>query len=271
MNFFNRIKKTIGLECKEAFRRWPASELEEKKLYLEGKRSEDFTTEDHYLMAECVIQRYLPKNEEPTPEQWSKTISGLRQKIDGNLRKKAAGVLVKEEPVQIEPYALTKEGFQKDIVPTLSGLGLLPDIYLKDGEGNELWTVLFEFTQPYSYKHGEVRDAFILFCDTYLTEKLVQDLARTYTSLRRAKVEGSSKVKVVCSGKQCPACMALDGKKLPVDELLTSFKKGSPSFPHLIENEEEVILCPAPYLSPELPLKEGDDPEFHAWLVKHLE
>lgn len=271
MGLFSRIKKTIGLEKHDVFRRWPASELEEKKSYLENKPPEEFTTEDHYLMADWLFQRYLPEGEEPTPEQWSKTIANIRQKIDVNLQKAAAGELVKTEYVQPEPYVLTTEDFLMDVVPTFSNFGLLPDPYLKDSQGRELWTMFFEFTQPYSYKHGEAKDALILFCDTYLAEKLVQDLGRTYTALRKAQQEGSAKVKLVCSGKQCAACMAMDGTKFGVEELLALFKGGKPSFPHPLEVNDEVSYCPAPYLSPEIGFREGDDHDFHAWLVNHFE
>lgn len=270
MGLFNKIKKTIGLKRQGFFRRWSASELEEKKLYLENKPPEEFTIEDHYLMTEWVIQRYLPESEEPTPEQWSQTTGDIRKKIDINIKKAAAGELVKTEYVQVEPYALTKEDFQKDIVPIFSKFGLLSDPYLKDGQGREVWESFFEFAQPYSYKYGEARDALILFCDTYLAEKLVRDLARAYTALQRAKAEGSSMVKVVCDGKQCQACMALDGKKLAVDALLAAFKSGRPSFPHMIESGERVSWCPAPHLSPEIAFRDGDDSEFHAVLIKIL-
>ncbi|WP_092950196.1 hypothetical protein [Paracidovorax konjaci] len=271
MGIFSGIKKKLGLEKQEFFRRWPASELEDKKLYLENKPPDEFTLEDHYMMAEWVIQRYLPEGEDPTPEHWAKTIGDIRQKIDLNLHKAAAGKLVKTEPVRVETYALSKEDFLRDVVPTFSRYGLLPDPFLKDGQGRELWTVLFEFTQPYSYKHGEAKDALMLFCDTYLAEKLVQDLGRTYTAICKARLEGSAKMKVVCSGKQCPACVALDGQKLTVEELLASFKNGVPIFPHLLHDEDEVSWCPAPYLSPELALRDGDDPEFHAVLMNILE
>ena len=270
MGLFSGIKKKLGLEKQEIFRRWPASELEEK-LYLENKPPDEFTPEDHYMMAEWVIQRYLPEGEDPTPEQWAKTRGDIRQKIDLNLQKAAAGELVKTEPVRVEPYALTKEDFLTDVAPTFACFGLLPDPYVKDRQGRELWTVLYEFTQPYSHKHGEARDALILFCDPYQAEKLVQDLGRTYTALRRAQQEGSAKVKLVCAGKQCADCMALDGQKLSVQELLATYRSGQPKFPHPVTHEEEVGWCPAPYLSPELAMREGDDPEFHAWMVKHLE
>ncbi|MBE5214281.1 hypothetical protein IG605_002705 [Pectobacterium quasiaquaticum] len=271
MGLFSKIKKAMGLGKQEVFRRWSDSELEEKKLYLESKYPEEFTAEDHYLTAEWVIQRYLPEGENPTHEQWSKTIDDIRQKIDINLKKIATGELVKTEYVQEEPYALTKEDFLKDVVPTFSRFGLLPDPYLKDRQGKELWMVLFEFTQPYSYKHSEARDALILFCDTYLSEKLVQDLGRIYTALRSAQLKDSTKVKVICSDKQCQECMTLDGKKLAVEELLASFKNGAPLFPHPLRNEDEVSWCPAPYLLPEIALREGDDPEFHEMLMKILE
>lgn len=271
MGLFSGIKKALGMGSPEAFRRWSASELEEKKVYLENKSPEEFTAEDNYLAAEWIIQRYLPEGEYPTPEQWSKTIGDIRQKIDINLKRAATGELVKTEYVQAELYALTKEDFLKDVVPAFSSYGLLPDPYQKDSQGRELWAVLFEFTQPYSYKHGEAKDALMLFCDTYLVERLVQDLGRTYTAIRKAQLEGSAKMKVVCSGKQCAACMALDGQKLTVEELLASFRKGAPLFPHPLHNEDEVSWCPAPYLSPELALREGDDPEFHEVLLKILE
>lgn len=271
MSLISKIKNALGVKKQEIFRRWSTSELEEKKLYLENKPPENFTAEDHYLAAEWVIQRYLPEGTEPTPEQWSKTIGGIRHKIDINIKKAAAGELVKTEYVQQESYTLTKEDFLKDVVPTFPSYGLLPDPYLKDDQGRELWTVLFEFTQPYSYKHSEAKDALILFCDTYIVEKLIRDLGWTYSSLRRAKVDGSLKVKLVCSAKQCPACMALDGKKFEVEELLASFKNGKPLFPHTLEINKEVSYCPAPYLSPELPLKECDDPDFHAWMIRHLD
>jgi hypothetical protein len=270
MGLFGKIKKAIGLEKLEVFRRWSASELGEKKNYLENKPPEDFTPEDHYLSVEWVIQRYLPEGEDPTPEQWSKTIGDIRQKIDLNLKKVAAGELVKTEHVQPEPYSLTKEDFLRDVVPTFSSFGLLPDPYQKDAEDRDLWTVLFEFTQPYSYKHGEAKDALILWCDPYIAEKLVHDLGRTYTALRQAQQEGSAKMKVICTGKQCPACMALDGKKLTVEELLDSFKSKLPKFPHSFEMDQELNYCPAPYLSPEIALSEGDDQDFNTLLASIL-
>ncbi|WP_338381684.1 tyrosine-type recombinase/integrase [Escherichia coli] len=68
-------------------------------------------------------------------------------------------------------------------------------------------------------------------------------------------------------GKHCDDCMTLVGTKLGVDELLATFKNGVPKFPHPLHYEDEVRWCPAPFLSPESPLKDDDDPEFHAFLV----
>lgn len=65
----------------------------QKKAYLESKPSDAFTTLDHYLSAEWVIQRYLPEGSEPTDEQWSKKNEEIRQKIDMNIKMSAAGTL----------------------------------------------------------------------------------------------------------------------------------------------------------------------------------
>lgn len=79
------------MEKEKAFRRWSSTELTEKKAYLESKPSVAFTIEDHYLAAEWVIQRYLPEGDEPTDEQWSKSIKEIRRKIDINIKMAAAG------------------------------------------------------------------------------------------------------------------------------------------------------------------------------------
>lgn len=91
MGIIGRLRSIVGLEQEEAFRRWSAAELAEKKTYLETKRPDAFTVEDHYLSAEWVIQRYLSEEDEPTNEQWSKTIKETRRKIDINIEMAAAG------------------------------------------------------------------------------------------------------------------------------------------------------------------------------------
>lgn len=93
MGFIGRLKSMVGLEKEEAFRRWSATELAEKKAYLESKSPDSFTAADHCLSAEWVIQRYLPEGDEPTDEQWTKKIKEMRQKIHINMRMAAAGTL----------------------------------------------------------------------------------------------------------------------------------------------------------------------------------
>ena len=267
MGIFNRIKKILGLEVQMGFRRWSTSELEEKKAYLENKSAEEFTAEDHYLSAEWSIQRYLPLGDEPTPKQWSKVTSDIQQKIDINLNKAAAGELLKTEFIQPARYILTKEDFLSDIVPAFSRFDWLPNPHSKDSQCREIWESLYEFPQPYSFKHGEAKDVLMSICDTNQAMHLVMELARAYSQICQAQLNGATRMKVVSTGKHCDDCMALVGTKLGVDELLTTFKKGAPKFPHPLHYEDEVRWCRAPFLSPESTLKDGDDPEFHAFLV----
>ena len=267
MGIFNRIKKILGLEVQMGFRRWSTSELEEKKAYLENKSAEEFTAEDHYLSAEWSIQRYLPLGDEPTPKQWSKVTSDIQQKIDINLNKAAAGELLKTEFIQPARYILTKEDFLSDIVPAFSRFDWLPNPHSKDSQCREIWESLYEFTQPYSFKHGEAKDVLMSICDTNQAMHLVMELARAYSQICQAQLNGATRMKVVSTGKHCDDCMALVGTKQGVDELLTTFKKGAPKFPHPLHYEDEVRWCRAPFLSPESTLKDGDDPEFHAFLV----
>ncbi|HMU66094.1 MAG TPA: hypothetical protein PKE57_03040 [Cellvibrionaceae bacterium] len=271
MRIFSKIKKALNLKDQELFRRWPASELEEKKFYIQNKPPEEFTTEDRYLAAEWIFQRYLPEGDEPTPEKWTTTISNIRQKIDNNIHKKSAGELFKTAYAPATPYTLSKEDFLREIVPAFSKFNLLPDPYLKDGQDREIWESLFEFTQPHSNRHVEAKDTLMHFCDPYLAAKLVQDLARTHTALRKAQIDGSKNVELVCTGKQCKACLAMNGKKFDVEELLNSFRGGNPLFPHQLVLDEEASWCTAPYFSPEIVLGADDNSDFHAWLIKHFE
>lgn len=214
MGIFNRIKKILGLEVQMGFRRWSTSELEEKKAYLENKSAEEFTAEDHYLSAEWSIQRYLPLGDEPTPKQWSKVTSDIQQKIDINLNKAAAGELLKTEFIQPARYILTKEDFLSDIVPAFSRFDWLPNPHSKDSQCREIWESLYEFTQPYSFKHGEAKDVLMSICDTNQAMHLVMELARAYSQICQAQLNGATRMKVVSTGKHCDDCMALVGTKL---------------------------------------------------------
>lgn len=271
MGLLNQIQTLLDREQHAAFRRWSATELAEKKFYLENKPPATFNPEDYYLLVEWLYQRYLPPDYEPSPQQWASTVANFREKIDANIKKAAAGELVVTELTQERRYVLSKADFKSELVPAFANYDLLPDPYQTDLQGIELWEHMYEFTTPYSYRHGEAKDALMPYCDTYRVTRLITDLARTYTAIRNAKLNGSAKMKVRCLNEGCASCMSLEGKKLSVTDLLNSFKQGAPIFPHAVKAEMSQGWCQPPILTAEIPLRPNDDPEFHEYLLKLLE
>jgi len=85
MKIVNLLLQLFKKPSPKSFVRWSASELAEKKSYLEEKDPRSWNKEDHYLAVEWVCQRYLPRDENPSHEQWQKMLRDMRAKIDRNI------------------------------------------------------------------------------------------------------------------------------------------------------------------------------------------
>lgn len=268
MRFFKNIFSPQKSDT--PFRRWSDEELKERRAYLESKPAESYSPDDHYLLAEWLVQRYLPIGEEPNPEMWARQRARLKAKIDANLAAQANGTLKNFEPIASSRYTVTESDFFEKIVPCLKAFDFMPPPFMRGRSGDVVWKSLYRLTGPYSPLQSIAREDLMGLCDAQAAMTLVQELSRTYEALTRAKEGGSIEVKVVMHKGHCSSCMALQGSLIGVDELLAGFESACPRFPHAIAWSDEIQWCHAPYLTPQLALREGDDPDFHEWLKNTL-
>jgi hypothetical protein len=63
-------------------KRWSSDRLLQVLVYLETKDPATLTREDHYMTAEYLMMRYLPKDDAMTEAQWQRKSAKLRAKID---------------------------------------------------------------------------------------------------------------------------------------------------------------------------------------------
>ena len=85
-----------------------------------------------------------------------------------------------------------------------------------------------------------------------------------------AKQNGSTVVELVECPKQCGRCAGMNGQFIDLDYLIEKFKRGRPEFPHEIYHDDAAIWCEGPFFRPNIPPRDGDDPDFHAWLIQQL-
>lgn len=79
--------------------RWTPERLLEARVYLESKDPSTLTREDHYLVADYLVMRYLPKEDRRTEAEWQRARTALREKIDFNIAHPERA----QEPVKDDP------------------------------------------------------------------------------------------------------------------------------------------------------------------------
>ncbi len=271
ISIIGRINKLFKSQAPEPYRRWSAQELADKKKYLEGKNSKVFTSEDYYLAAEWIIQRYLPEGDEPTPERWLEMKKHIHAKINKNLDA-LTNIRLEIQPVKEDiSYHISKAEFKDKIIPVIKNFNFVPDSSRVDTDGNLLLDSLYLLSQDYSFEQNEAKSKLIYYCDTYSVSKLIHEVVAVYKSLKLAARQGSLNVKVTFYKNHCLACQAYDGKFISIASLLEAFSTGHPRFPHPTLYTDEINWCHAPLLMPDIPLKDGDDSSFHEWLVNNLQ
>lgn len=72
-----------------AMERWGNDELKLVRIYLERLPPADWKLDDHMMMVDYVVQRYLPANELKTEAEWLATRSALMGRVQANMEIKA--------------------------------------------------------------------------------------------------------------------------------------------------------------------------------------
>lgn len=95
----DHVKKAIADRANRPMERWSIERLQEVKEYLEDKDPATLTREDHYLVVEYLVHRYLPDDSTITEAQWQAKRAELRAKIGWNLDNPDAP----KEPIKEDP------------------------------------------------------------------------------------------------------------------------------------------------------------------------
>ena len=72
-----------------AMERWGQDELKIVRLYLERLPSQEWTLNDHMMMVDYLVQRYLPPDELKSEAEWLATRSVLMGRVQANMELKA--------------------------------------------------------------------------------------------------------------------------------------------------------------------------------------
>lgn len=65
--------------------RWDAAEMQLVRIYLTSLPPAEFTLEDHMLLVDWLVQRYLPANDLRTEAEWLATRSTLMGRVQANM------------------------------------------------------------------------------------------------------------------------------------------------------------------------------------------
>lgn len=79
------LKSKLLIASSKPMERWSSQKLADVKAYLDNSEPGAWTREDHYLVTEFVIQRYLPADEARTQGQYDAAMRDLKAKIDWNI------------------------------------------------------------------------------------------------------------------------------------------------------------------------------------------
>lgn len=167
-------------------------------------------------------------------------------------------------------YVMTRTDFDTIILPCLVQFPWIPSSSEKDWNGDPISDAFWRLSSPVYQTQARGRESILGKCDDHAVFTIVQSMRTTYELLATAVLRKMPQVKLVATHQQCPACRKLDGTVMEIAELMAEYIAGNPRFPHPLPSTEEPRWCAAPYFADMLQPNQGDDPDFHAWLVKTL-
>lgn len=87
------IKRLFGSENPQdaPMERWSQEAIAELKTYFENKQQGEFTKEDHYLVVDWLMQRYLPPDINRTEGEHQEILRSLYKKIDDVIERQERG------------------------------------------------------------------------------------------------------------------------------------------------------------------------------------
>jgi hypothetical protein len=253
------------------FVRWSGEELAAKKCYLEDKPPSQFTRQDYELLIEWLVQRYLPKHYVMTEQAWTQKKMVLMSRIDKNIESEKSSAATPEAPgTPREKYVLSKKDFESAIVPCLLRFSFFLPTSTLDWHGGTFGEAYWLIASHTYSDRSEGRSRITGKCDEFAIEQVIREHCRPFEIIMNARLAGSTMIQVSPASNQCPACRTKVCRNESIDELLGSFRRGAPPFPHEIMTEDTNDWCRSPIVTPAIEPRPGDDLNFHRWLVAEL-
>jgi len=270
-------------------RRWAEEELAAELASLESNPNAPLTKEVAYRVTDYMVQHYLPADAERTQARWQEARKRLHARVDESIAEHQANPDAKPawqkeneareaRDAQLRaPYRMSRDEFMTRIMPALCRFPFMPaPSQVHPLDASNLWRASFPITAdstwPEKYEARDAKDA--LIGRGYNTAlEVCSNLRANYELLRKAKAAGFAEVRVLTG--RCKCFERLGGQDVSIADALAAFDDGSATVPLLPPAEsacarlESPRVCHVNLFPLETP-REGDDPEFAAWLKEHL-
>lgn len=155
--------------------------------------------------------------------------------------------LKQEHELLTKGYALTEADYRADIYPNLCRFSFFPGRGEIAWGGEQIESVVYDFSSPEYRISSEARDKLIGKCDVDAISVIVKTMRRNYEKLRGAELAGHEEVRLLTNHKACSTCNGL-GESASVHTLLAEYRNSSIKFPHEVPWEDEVQYCEGPHL-----------------------
>jgi hypothetical protein len=290
-----------------AMERWGPDELKLVRIYLERLPPAQWTLNDHMMMVDYVVQRYLPSEELKSEADWLATRSTLMGRVQANLdlklkqAEKVAAVLPVTVPAALEQFQMSPA--QRQTIEYASAHAAENVRQFKEDTRHALRAVVVR--RAHERALGTERGS--------LQTELVDQFATLNRDWRRIAVTeagealnqghiaslppGSQVKRVEQYRGACPFCRSIDGVIATVVAPDAPDKDGNTQIWVGKDNvgrsaaprkrvgdalvprtADEMWWLPAGLAHPHcrgrwintIQMKEGDDPDFHKWLVATL-
>jgi hypothetical protein len=291
-----------------AMERWGSDELKLVRIYLERLPPAQWTLDDHMMMVDYVVQRYLPSDELKSEADWLATRSTLMGRVQANMAnleakqiEKVAIALPLTVPEALERFQMTSAQRQTiEYAAAHAGENVrqfredtrhvLRTIVVRRAQeralGTEQGSLQTELVDRFATLNRDWRRIAITESGTALNEGLIASLPVGSQVKRVEQYRGA-----------CPFCRSIDGKIVTIvspdkkdkdgDKEIWSGKSnlnrsasprkrvGDELVPR---TEDERWWLPASLAHPNcrgrwvpvIQMKPDDDPDFHKWLVQTL-
>jgi len=293
-----------------AMERWTPGELALVRLYLETLPPDQWALDDHMMLVDFLVQRYLPADDLRTEAEWLVVRSNLMGRVQANMDtlrdQKADAVMAAlpaTEPAARAAFAFTPaQSATLDFARTRAAENVRK---LADDARHRMRSVIAEHVEQQMLGTGAAGSS--------LQTKLLDEFATLNRDWRRiavteageaqnqgfvASLKPGSKVKRVEQYRGiCAWCAKIDGRVMRVvdpsdpdkdgetDVWVGKNNVGRSAAPRkrigamLVDREPHELYWPAAGLQhphcrgrwiPTIEERPGDDPEFAAWLREHL-